>query len=573
MERGDSGVDSISEIQGLKKGRAEVRYNQLRTYRDTWLERARRAARLTIPSLIPDSDEILTEAAQEQQLPYNGIGALGVNNLCSRLLLALLPLSGLIRLTKDEVAQAREDAMAVAEGATEEDLAAQKIEIEKTLALLDRAIERTLSTGSDRVSLFEGLMHLIVGGNAMLYRSATAMKCFHLNKYVLLRDPMGQPVEAVACETYLYASLNPRLKAVLDEADKLRGAWQDDADTTRRDNRRIKVFTHIKWQPGPEGSPGRVTWHQEVGGYIVPETDGSEPADASPWMPLRLYKIDGDSYGPGYVEWCALADLSNLDGISQAVLEGSAAAARQIVGRKPSAITSKEAYSKAPNLSVIDAQPQDFFPIETSNIRDLSVAGQKEKQLEERLSRIFLLFNARDSERTTREEIKEDINQIEQMLGSIYSILTVEFQYPHARRIVSVMRKTNELPDLPGVEPLINVGLAALGRQSDVERLNQFAMLGLQAMPQEFSALVDGASYLRELATGVGVNPLLVKSDKRIKEEQAAAMEAQQQQQLIQAGMGDPQKLANAGMAVQQMAEGPPPDGQPVQPTSPEMQP
>jgi hypothetical protein len=50
-------------------------------------------------------------------------------------------------------------------------------------------------------------------------------------------------------------------------------------------------------------------------------------------------------------------------------------------------------------------------------------------------------------------------------------------------------------------------------------------------------------------------------------------MEAQQQQQLIQAGMGDPQKLANAGMAVQQMAEGPPPDGQPVQPTSPEMQP
>jgi hypothetical protein len=98
-------------------------------------------------------------------------------------------------------------------------------------------------------------------------------------------------------------------------------------------------------------------------------------------------------------------------------------------------------------------------------------------------------------------------------------------------------------------------------------------MLGLQAMPQEFSALVDGASYLRELATGVGVNPLLVKSDKRIKEEQAAAMEQAQQQQLIQAGMGDPQKLANAGMAVQQMAEGPPPDGQPVQPTSPEMQP
>ena len=571
MERGDSGSDSMPEIKGLKAGKAEKRYDQLKTYRDVWLERARRASRLTIPWLIPESDELLTESAQEQALPYNGIGALGVNNLCSRLLLALLPLSGLIRLTKDELAQAQEDTVAAMEGETEEQIAAQKIEIEKGLALLDRTIERTLATGSDRVSLFEALMHLVVGGNAMLYRSTTAMKCFHLSRYVALRDPMGSPVEAIACETYLYASLNPRLKAVVDEADRLRGAWQE--DSARRDNRRIKVFTHIKWEAGADDSPGRVKWHQEVGGYIVPNTEGNEPADASPWMPLRLYKIDGDSYGPGYVEYTALADLSNLDGLSQAVLEGSAAAARQIVGRKPSAITSKDAFAKAPNLSVIDAQPQDFFPIETSNIRDLSVAGQKEKQLEERLSRIFLLFNARDSERTTREEIKEDINQIEQMLGSIYSILTVEFQYPHARRIVAVMRKTNKLPDLPGVEPLINVGLAALGRQSDVERLNQFAALGLQAMPQQFSALVDGASYLRELATSVGVNPLLVKSDKRIQEEQAAAIEQAQRQQLITAGMGDPQKLANAGMAVQQMAGGPPPDGQPEQSTPPEMQP
>jgi len=40
-------------------------------------------------------------------------------------------------------------------------------------------------------------------------------------------------------------------------------------------------------------------------------------------------------------------------------------------------------------------------------------------------------------------------------------------------------------------------------------------------------------------------------------------MQAQQQQQLIQAGMGDPQKLANAGLAAQQMAAGPPADGQP----------
>lgn len=572
MERGDSGSNSMPEIRGLTKGRAEARYEQLRTYRDVWLERARRASRLTIPFLIPESDEILTEAAQEQTLPYNGIGALGTNNISSRLLLALLPpTGGLFRLTKDELAQAQESAMAAQMGEKEEDIATQKIEIEKGLALLDRSIERVVATGNDRVALFEALMHLIVGGAVMLYRSTAAMKCFHLSRHVLLRDPMGRPVEAIVCETYLYASLDPRLKAVLDEADKLRGAWQE--DSVRRDNRRIKVYTHIKWEPGSGGTPGKVQWHQEVGGYIVPGTEGNEPADASPWMPLRLFRIDGDSYGPGYVEWCALADLSSLDGISQAVLEGSAAAARQLVGRKPSAITSATVFTQAPNLSVIDAQPQDFFPIETSSVRDLAVAAEKETKLEDRLSRIFLLPNIRQSERTTAEEVRLQITQIEQMLGSIYSILTVEFQYPYVRRILAIMRKEKKLPDLPGVEPLIVVGLAALGRQSDAERLNQFAMGGQQALPQQFGPMIDGAAWARQWATAIGVDPLLVKSDQRIQEEQAAAMEQARQQQLLQAGMGDPQKLANAGMAVQQMAGGAPPDGQPEESTSPEMQP
>ena len=50
-------------------------------------------------------------------------------------------------------------------------------------------------------------------------------------------------------------------------------------------------------------------------------------------------------------------------------------------------------------------------------------------------------------------------------------------------------------------------------------------------------------------------------------------MQQAQQQQLLQAGMGDPQKLANAGMAVQQMAGEGPPDGQLEEFTPPEMQP
>jgi len=555
MERGEGEVVVSPESQGLQRGTAQRRYNQLRGYRDSWLERARRSATLTLPYLIPPSDDVLPETAEEQPHPWSGIGAQGVNNLAARLLLALLPpTGGFFRLTGDELASAMAEADLVQRGATETEIASLKQEIERGLATLERAVAREIETCNDRVALFEALMHLIVGGAVLLYRRPKAMKVFHLNKHVLLRDPMGSPVEGVTCETYLYASLDKRLKAVLDEVDREAGRWQE--DNARRDSRQIKVFTHIEW------SGDGVAWYQEIGNAVVPESKGSAPADASPWIPLRLYRMDGDSYGPGYVEWCAMADLLSNDALNKAVTEGSMQAARQLVGRTSSAITSKEVFAKAPNGSVIDARPDDFFPISTADVRDLGVAYQAMTRLEQRLGRIFLLPDIRDSERTTAEEVKLQIRQIEQMLGSIYSILTVEFQYPYIKRVLSVLTKANRLPELENVEPVISVGLAALGRQSDAERLAAFAMQGGQALPQQFGQLVDSAAWLREFCTAMGVNPLLVKSDERIQEEQAAAAKAQQQQQLIQAGMGDPQKLGNAAMAVQQMSS-PQPDTEP----------
>lgn len=546
MERGTGEIVVSPEGQGIQRGAAQRRYNQLRGYRDAWLERARRSATLTLPYLIPPSDEILTETTDEQPHPWSGIGAQGVNNLAARLLLALLPpTGGFFRLTGDELASAMAEADLVQRGATEADIASLKQEIEKGLATLERAVAREIETCNDRTVLFEALMHLIVGGAVLLYRRPKGMKVFHLNKHCLLRDPMGSPVEGVTCETYLYASLDKKLKAVLDEVDQQAGKWQE--DSARRDSRQVKVFTHIKW------SGESVNWYQEIGGAKVPGTEGSTSSDASPWIPLRLYRMDGDSYGPGYVEWCAIADLLSNDALNKAVTEGSMQAARQLIGRKGSAITSKETFAKAPNGAVIDAQPEDFFPISTAAVNDLSVAYQSMTRLEQRLGRIFLLPDIRDSERTTAEEVKLQIRQIEQMLGSIYSILTVEFQYPYIKRVLSVLTKANKLPELKDVEPVISVGLAALGRQSDAEKLAAFAMQGGQALPQQFGQLIDPAAWLREFCTAMGVNPLLVKSDKRVQEEAAAAAQAQQQQQLIQAGMGDPQKLGNAAMAAQQV--------------------
>jgi hypothetical protein len=546
----DRGIGEVLQVDPdgteLEPGTARQRYQQLRGHRDPWLERARRASRLTLPYLIPDDGDT-TVQHRELDLPWSGIGGMGVNNLAARLLLALLPpTGGFFRLTGDELDNAMAEADLRQRGAKEADIANLRQEIEKGLAVLERAVGREIEVTNDRVALFEALMHLIVGGVVLLYRRNVGMKVFHLRRHVLLRDPMGAPVEAVTCETYLYASLDPKLRDVLDEVDNRDG--KSEQDSGRRDSRQVDVYTHVRWRDD------KVTWYQEVAGVIVPGTKGDEPADESPWIPLRLYRVDGDSYGPGYVEWCAISDLISNEALNKAVTEGQMQAARNIVGRKPSAITSKEQFAAAPNGSVIDAQPDDFFPIPTADQRDLAVAYQGMTRLEQRLARLFLMPDIRDSERTTAEEVRLQIQQIQQMLGAIYSILTVEFQYPYIKRVLAILTKEKGLPDIPDVEPVISVGLVALGRQSDAEKLAQFAAQAGSALPQQFGQMLDASAWLREFAVAMGVNPLLIKSDQRIAEEAAAAQQQLQQQQLIQAGMGDPQKLANAGMAVQQMA-------------------
>ena len=64
------------------------KYAKLETSRKTFLDRARQCAELTIPSLLPKDGH---SSASSLPTPWQGVGARGVNNLASKLLLALLP--------------------------------------------------------------------------------------------------------------------------------------------------------------------------------------------------------------------------------------------------------------------------------------------------------------------------------------------------------------------------------------------------------------------------------------------------------------------------------------------------
>ena len=75
-------------MENIKQDTAKERYEKLKHDRQHYLDRARECSEITIPALIPD-DTFTTSS--DLYTPFQSIGARGVNNLASKLLLLLLP--------------------------------------------------------------------------------------------------------------------------------------------------------------------------------------------------------------------------------------------------------------------------------------------------------------------------------------------------------------------------------------------------------------------------------------------------------------------------------------------------
>ena len=144
----------------------ESRYNSKSQEREVYLERARDCSELTIPTLIPESGDTY---AEEFETTYQGIGARGVNNLASKLLLSLLPPNApFFRLAIDT--------FAVKEIEEDENLRTQ---IDSGLVQIEKAVMDDVEMSNDRVAVFEALKHLIVGGNVLLFVDHLLIEVHH----------------------------------------------------------------------------------------------------------------------------------------------------------------------------------------------------------------------------------------------------------------------------------------------------------------------------------------------------------------------------------------------------------
>jgi hypothetical protein len=473
------------------------RFQKLDSVRAAVLARGRQCAELTIPSLLPPLGH--TEAA-ELPTPWQGLGARGVNNLASKLLLALLPPnSPFFRLKVDD--------RTLAEIAQDEET---KTQVESSLSSIERNIMDEIEVQAIRISAFEALKYLVTTGNALAYLDDDGgMRVFRLDQYCVKRDPKGNLLELVTAEKVSPIVLPEEIRGLIK---KDHNKPEDMVDLYTR-----VVRTATNWEVA-----------QEVVDTIIPSSRGSYPLTKSPWIALRWTGINGEDYGRGLVEEY-LGDLRSLDILMQAIVEGSAAAAKVLFLSNPNGITDPKKLSAARNCDFVPGNADDITTIQTEKFADFKVALDTVAKLEERLSAAFMLNTSvqRQAERVTAEEIRYMARELEDALGGVYSILSQEFQLPLVTRIKLQMEKAGKLPALPGdqIKLVITTGLEALGRNHDLTKLNQF-MSEMEPVAEPLLGILNVRNYADRVATstGVDIKGLLITKD----EEKAQAQQAQQ---------------------------------------------
>src|SRR6056300_1116889 len=512
--------------------KAKSRYDHLTSDRQHYLDLAVQCSELTLPYLI-HRDEMRPTYKNLTQ-PWQAVGAKGVVTLASKLMLALLPPQ-----TTFFKLQLRDDKLGT------ELPAEMRSELDLNFAKIERMVMDSIAASSDRVVVHQALKHLVVGGNALIYMDKEGLKHYPLNRYVVERDGNGNVIEIVTKEL-----INKKLlpKGLVDEKKAM------DVVGSSMHGDDVEIYTHVKLDNN------RWIWYQEALDKKVPGSEGKAPKDASPWLVLRFNTVDGESYGRGRCEEF-LGDLKSLNALSQSIVEGSAAAAKVVFVVSPSSTTKPATIAQAGNGAIVQGRPEDIGVIQVGKTADFSTAMTMMQQLERRLAEAFLVLTVRQSERTTAEEVRLTQLELEQQLGGLFSLLTVEFLVPYLNRTMFVLQRNNQLPRIPKdlVNPTIVAGINALGRGQDRESLTSFIMTIAQTLgPEALMQYINADEAIKRLAAAQGIDVLnLVKSMEQIQEEMAQQQQKQMQQSLMQqAGqmlkspLADPSKNPNAGEIV-----------------------
>ena len=499
--------EQAKELEGESIAKA---YERLQVLRYHFVKRAHDNCALTIPALMRPSQYTSTTALDT---PWQSTGAKGVNNLASKLLLALFP-PGLSFFRYDV------NPFVLAQVAEQRgmDLRGLKSDIEQNISITEREISRRIDSAGMRSSLFECFQHLLAVGNGALYiRPDLSMRFYNLKEYVCLRDTSGNLVRAIFVDRMAKEMLPPAHRNIEEDEDQ------------------PLVYTDVM-----RVSETRFRIRQELFGEILPTnvdgvTDAEMEEDKLPFIILRFQQLSGESYGRAFVE-DMLGDLAALEGLRQAVVEAAAAAAKLVFLVNPNGLTRAQDLTDAENGAFVAGREDDIGKLALEKLHDLAFAVQTMESIKKDLEEQFLMSSAfrRDAERVTAEEIRMVQHQLESSLGGIYSLLSESLQAPLVRRMAAVMEREGEIPEIPEgiMKPQITTGIQGLGRGQDFQNtVAATQTLGGLVGPEEMGVLLNARELALRLLTGAGVDAhSLLRTEEEVQQirqaqQQAAAVE------------------------------------------------
>lgn len=489
---------------------------------------------LTIPSLIPPDGY---DGTQRLYQPFQGLGSKGINNLASKLLLALFPPGSPFFRLRPSV-DTEEASQAARDGGDK----SIRTAIESALGKREEVITRDIENRGDRANLFEALKLLLVSGNVLL-TDVDGLRIFAMSQYVIRRNHLGEPFLYIIEECSTWVELEASIQEKVLEAHP---------GSTFNDEDEVKLYTGCELREG--------MWHysQEVLGVTLEGTEATFPPDKSPFHGLRLYKNNLD-WSRSFVEE-NFGDLKALEGLTRALNQYAAGASKLVFLVKNATNTRIRDLQRAANGAFLSGDANDVGTLQANKYNDMRVVAERAAELEQSLALSFLMGASvrRDAERVTAEEIRLMARELEDGLGGVYSVLTQEFQLPYVLRREARLEKAGKLNKLPkdAVDIGIVTGLDALGRVAEWSQTSEWAAEAQALLgPQEFNSLLKKRAWLKKsaLAKGIDVEDVLYSE-----EEAEAAIAQQKQEALLQQAVPHGMK-AIGDMATQAAAQQAPP--------------
>lgn len=446
-------------------------YQDLKQDRQPYLDKAKEAAKYTIPSLIADKDmqKQTRRNVKIIETPNQSVGADGVNNLSAKITTTMLPPNQtFFKFSMDKITIANQ---ATVEGA---DKSKFEQDVNKGLSIIEAALLDYQEQSGDRVCVGEAIKHQLVAGNVFLVHDPKdGLRYYPLDRFVVKRDYCGNVIKAITEETVGFYALPKKIQEEVLIKVLEKKAKKNDKSDLRLEDEELTLYTGFK----RDGKYWIVT--QEVEGVKL-ETDGKYPAEICPFMALRYTAIDGESYGRGLIEEY-IGDISYLDTLSLAIKQASLAGSKLVMLVNPNGLTKIKYLSEAKNGGFALGRIEDVQPLQANKYYDLQVAQAEADKIERRLNRIFVMKAAiqRQAERVTAEEIRVMAQDLEEALGNYYSIMCKEFQKAYVKITFHHMKKEKgkALPDLvrdKAIKLTVTTGLEALGRSSDLNKLVTF---------------------------------------------------------------------------------------------------